>query len=104
VSTAESSGSNDIGTTGDDPVSGLIALLLLPVLLFSALAAYSDKLESQRENVAATLRWLGPVVGAPPPGVVVRPPLPGGPLTAARWLLRLAVLGALVGGAVLLLR
>ncbi|SNS88086.1 hypothetical protein SAMN04488107_4136 [Geodermatophilus saharensis] len=102
VSTAPSSGTVDLGG-GDDPISGLIALVLLPVLLVGALGDYTDKLASQRETVQATLRWLGPVLGPPPPGLQVRPPLPGGPLTAARWLLRSAVVGAVVAGFVWLL-
>ncbi|WP_448641959.1 hypothetical protein [Geodermatophilus sp. URMC 63] len=104
-STADTGGgSNDVTTSGDDPISGLIALVLLPVYLFAALAAYTEKLGSERAGVATTLRRLGPVVGPPPPGLTVRPPLPGGWLTAARWLLRLAVLAALGGATVLLAR
>ena len=103
-----SSGSDDgTGTdvsssSSDDPVSAVLTLLFLPFYLFAAIGAYTEKVREERRNVATTLRWLEPVVGQPPPGVVPRPPLPGGWLTATRWTLRLAVLGALVGGLVAL--
>ncbi|HEX2072188.1 MAG TPA: hypothetical protein VHF92_00270 [Geodermatophilus sp.] len=95
-SSAESSGSNDVVASGDDVIGGLIALILFPVYLIGAIGAYTEKVASERANVATTLRWLEPVVGPPPPGLTVRPPLPGGWLTAGRLLVRLAVLG--VGG------
>jgi hypothetical protein len=80
----------------DDPLSSFLAVLFLPVYLFAAITAHLDEVREERRNVAVTLRWLEPVVGPPPPGVAVRPPLPGGWLGAARWTVRLAVLGALV--------
>ena len=100
-STADSDGDSGV-TLGDDPVSAVLGLILLPIYLFALLGAYTDKVASQRANVATTVRWLAPVVGTPPPGVRVRPPLPGGRLSAARWTLRLAVLGALAAGVWLL--
>jgi hypothetical protein len=75
----------------------VIGLLLLPFLLFSLIGLYGEVVASQRKNVATTVRWLDPVVGQPPPGVDVRPPLPGGRLSVARWILRLAVVGTAVG-------
>jgi hypothetical protein len=87
-------GSSPVSTLGDDPISAVIGLILLPFLLFSVIGLCSDVVASQRKNVATTLRWLGPVVGSPPPGVQVRPPLHGGWLSAGRWTLRLAVAGA----------
>ncbi len=95
-STTGGGGSSTWSNLGDDPVSAVIGLILLPFLLFSLIGLYGDVVASQRKNVATTLRWLGPVVGSPPPGLEVRPPLPGGWLSAARWTLRLAVVGALV--------
>ena len=85
-----------------DPVSAFLAVLFLPVYLFAAIGAYTEKVAEQRRNVATTLRWLEPVVGPPPPGIAVRPPLPGGWLSAARWSVRLGVLGALVAALVAL--
>lgn len=82
-------------SAADDPVSSVLAVLSLPVHLFAAVAAHADEVAQERRHVATTLRWLQPVVGPPPPGVAVRPPLPGGWLDAARWSVRLAVLGAL---------
>ncbi|GAA3176926.1 hypothetical protein GCM10010531_33290 [Blastococcus jejuensis] len=96
-STARADGGSTL-TLGDDPVSAVIGLILLPFYLFALIGMYTEAVASQRKNVATTLRWLGPVVGGPPPGVEVRPPLPGGWLAAGRWTVRLAVLGALVGG------
>lgn len=99
--TGRSTARADGGSTlplGDDPVSAVIGLILLPFYLFALIGVYTAAVASQRKNVATTLRWLGPVVGGPPPGVEVRPPLPGGWLAAGRWTVRLAVLGALVGG------
>jgi hypothetical protein len=89
-------GGSPWATLGDDPVSAVIGLILLPFLLFSLIGLRGQVVASERKNVATTLRWLGPVVGPPPPGVEVRPPLPGGWLAAGRWTLRLAVVGALV--------
>jgi hypothetical protein len=84
---------NDLSaSSADDPVSAFLALLSLPLYLWSALAEHTEKVAAERRHVAATLDWLGPRVGPPPPGLAVRPPLPGGWLTAGRWLLRLAVL------------
>lgn len=93
-------GSSPWATLGNDPVSAVIGLILLPFLLFSLIGLHGQVVASERKNVATTMRWLAPVVGQPPPGVAVRPPLPGGRLTAARWAVRLAVLGALVAGVV----
>lgn len=90
---------NDVSSSSsDDPVSAVLTLLFLPVYLFAAIGAYTEKVREQRRNVDTTLRWLAPVVGHSPPGLDVRPPLPGGWLAAGRWVLRLAVLGALVAG------
>ncbi|MGY1813856.1 hypothetical protein [Blastococcus sp. SYSU D00820] len=100
-STAKSD-STDSVTLGDDPISAVIGIILLPVYLLSALGAYADKIRSEEENAGKALRWLGPVVGPPPPGLHVRPPLPGWVLALPRWTLRLAVVGALVGGLVYL--
>jgi hypothetical protein len=102
-STTSGGGNSPWSTLGDDPVSAVIGLILLPFLLFSLIGLYGDVVASQRKNVTTTVRWLGPVVGPPPPGVDVRPPLPGGWLSAARCTLRLAVVGALVGAAMSLL-
>jgi hypothetical protein len=99
----DSTGTDHSSSSSDDPVSAVLTLIFLPFYLFAAIGAYTEKVKEQRSNVATTLRWLEPVVGQPPPGVVTRPPLPGGWLTATRWALRLAVLGALVGGLVALL-
>ena len=96
ASSGDGDGADVQSGTSDDPVSSFLALLFLPVHLFAAVAAYADKVQQERRDVATTLRWLEPVVGAPPPGSAVRPPLPGCWLTAARWTVRLAVLGALV--------
>lgn len=101
-STARADGGSTL-TLGDDPVSAVIGLVLLPFYLVALIGTYTQAVASQRTNVATTLRWLGPVVGAPPPGLEVRPPLPGGWLTAGRWIVRLAVLGALVGGMIAVL-
>ena len=101
-STAKAGGGSSL-TLGDDPVSAVIGLILLPFYLFALIGLYGDAVASQRKNVATTLRWLGPVVGAAPPGLEVRAPLPGRWLTAGRWALRLAVLGALVGGLIAVL-
>ena len=81
-------------------MSAVIGLILLPFYLFALIGVYGDAVASQRKNVATTLRWLGPVVGTAPPGLEVRAPLPGGSLSAGRWALRLAVLGAAVGAVV----
>ena len=94
---ADVSGNN---SSSDDPVSAVLALIALPVTLFAAVAAYTEKVAEQRRNVSTTLRWLEPVVGPPPPGTAVRPPLPGGRLSAARWAVRLCVVGALVAAVV----
>ena len=95
-------------TLGDDPVSTVVAIVLLPFLLiyllFLLLGLYTAKERSERENATRALRWLTPVLGAPPPGRRYRPPLPGGRLTLGRLLVRLAVLGGLAAGAVLALR
>ena len=99
-STTKADGGSSL-TLGDDPVSAVIGLILLPFYLFALIGLYGQVVASQRKNVATTLRWLGPVVGPPPPGLEVRPPLPGRWLSAARWTLRLAVVGALVIAAVL---
>jgi hypothetical protein len=104
---SDDSGTTDISSSssGDDPVSAVLAVLAvlaLPLHLFAALAAHREKVAEERRHVAVTLRWLEPVVGVPEPGVVVRPPLPGGWLTAGRWAVRLAVLSALVLGIALL--
>jgi hypothetical protein len=96
-SSAKADGGSSL-TLGDDPVSAVIGLILLPFYLFALIGLYSATVASERKNVATTLRWLGPVVGPPPPGLEIAPPLPGGWLGAGRWTLRLAVLGALVGG------
>ena len=101
-STAKAGGGSTL-TLGDDPVSAVIGLLLLPFYLFALIGVYGDAVASQRKNVATTLRWLGPVVGTAPPGLEVRAPLPGGWLSAGRWALRIAVLGALVGSLVVVL-
>jgi hypothetical protein len=102
-STTEGGGNSPFSSLGDDPVSAVIGLILLPFLLFSLIGLHADVVASQRKNVATTLRWLGPVVGPPPPGLAVRPPLPGGWLSAGRWALRLAVVGALAAAPFLLL-
>jgi hypothetical protein len=80
-STAKAEGGSS-PTLGDDPVSAVIGLVLLPFYLFALIGLYGDVVASQRKNVATTLRWLGPVVGQPPPGVEVRPPLSGAWLSA----------------------
>jgi hypothetical protein len=95
-STAKAEGGSSL-TLGDDPVSAVIGLILLPFYLFALIGLYTAAVASQRENVATTVRWLGPVVGHAPPGLEVRPPLSGGWLSTARWTLRLAVVGAAVG-------
>ena len=102
ASSEDGDGADVPNGTPDDAVSSFLALLFLPVHLFAAFAAHADKVQQERRNVAITLRWLEPVVGAPPPGAAVRPPLPGGWLTAARWTVRLAVLGVLVAAVVAL--
>ena len=101
-STAKADGGSSL-TLGDDLVSAVIGLILLPFYLFALIGLYGDAVASQRKNAATTLRWLGPVVGAAPPGLEVRSPLPGRWLTAGRWALRLAVLVALVGGPIAVL-
>jgi hypothetical protein len=89
-------GGNDVSTgSADDPISAFLAVLALPLYLWSALAEHTEKVAAERRHVTATLGWLGPRVGLPPPGMTVGPPLPGGWLTAGRWTLRLAVLCAL---------
>ena len=98
-STAKADGGSTL-TLGDDPVSAVIGLILLPFYLFALIGVYGDAVASQRKNVATTLRWLGPVVGSSPPGREVRPPLSGEWLSAGRWALRLAVFGAAVGAVV----
>lgn len=100
---ADDSGSTDVSSSSaGDPVSAGLALLALPLTLVTALAEHTEEVAAERRHVAGTLRWLGPVVGPPPPGVTVRPPLPGGRLTAGRWAVRLSVLCALVVGIALL--
>jgi hypothetical protein len=110
--TGRSSASHDGGdsnswTLGDDPVSAVIGLILLPFLLIYGLwllvGLYTSTVESEGENATTTLRWLAPVLGTPPPGRTYRGPLPGGWLTLGRLLVRLAVLGALVAVPVVLL-
>ena len=91
-------GSSPLATLGDDPISAVIGLILLPFYLIALVGLHGDVVASQRRTVATTLRWLTPVVGSRPPGVEIRPPLSGGWLSAGRWSLRLAVVGALVGG------
>ncbi|MGY1747075.1 hypothetical protein [Blastococcus sp. SYSU D00695] len=109
-SSASADGGGDTGSwsLGDDPVSAVIGLVLLPFLvlygLWLLLGLWSSTVDSERENATRTLRWLAPLLGAPPPGRTVRRPFPGGWLTTGRWLVRLAVLGALAAGAVLALR
>ncbi|WP_222262960.1 hypothetical protein [Modestobacter marinus] len=101
---SDDSGTTDISgsSAGDDPVSAVLAVLAFPLHLFAALAAHREKVAEERRHVAVTLRWLEPVVGPPWPGVAVRPPLPGGWLTAGRWTVRLTVLSALGVGIALL--
>lgn len=99
----DGTGTDHSSSSSDDPASAFLTLLLLPVYLFAAIGAHTEKVREQRRNVATTLRWLEPVVGSSPPGIVTRPPLPGGWLTAARWAVRLALLGALAGGLIALL-
>jgi hypothetical protein len=96
-------GSSPWAALGNDPVSAVIGLILLPFLLLSMIGLYGQVVASERKNVATTLRWLAPVVGQPPPRMDVRPPLPGGWLSAARWTLRLAVVGGLVAALVAVL-
>jgi hypothetical protein len=97
------SGSTDVSSSSaDDPISAVLAVLALPLYLFAALAAHRDKVAAERRHVATALRWLEPVVGPPWPGVTVRPPLPGGWLTAGRWTLRLTLLSALAVGIALI--
>lgn len=97
-------GESSSWTLGDDPVSAVIGLILLPFLLIYLLwllvGLYTAKEASERENASRTLRWLTPVLGAPPPGRAFRPPLPGGWLALGRLGVRLAVLGALAAGVV----
>ncbi|SEP28238.1 hypothetical protein [Trujillonella endophytica] len=101
-------GGSDSWTLGDDPVSAVIAVVLLPFLLVYLLwlliGSYTAMVRSERENAATTLRWLRPVLGAPLPGRAYRPPLPGRWPALGRWLVRLAVLGAIAAGAVLAIR
>jgi hypothetical protein len=96
-------GGADTPAFGNDPVSAVLAVILLPVYLLAVVAARNEQVASERKNVATTLRWLGPVVGHPPPGTQVRPPLPGGWLAAGRWTLRLAVVAALVAALIAVL-
>ncbi|MGY1741231.1 MULTISPECIES: hypothetical protein [unclassified Blastococcus] len=100
-------GDTNSWTLGDDPVSAVIGLILLPFLLIYGvwllLGLWSSTVASERENATTTLRWLAPVLGAAPPGRGYRRPLPGGWLSLGRWLVRLAVLGALVAVPVVLL-
>ncbi len=109
-SSAGHDGGGDTGswTLGDDPVSAVIGIILLPFLLIYGvwllLGLCTSTVASERENATTTLRWLVPVLGAPPPGRTYRRPLPGGLLTLGRWLVRLAVLGGLAAGVVLALR
>ncbi|WP_409330071.1 hypothetical protein [Trujillonella humicola] len=94
-------------TLGDDPVSVVIGLVLLPFLLvygvWLLLGLWSSTVSSERENATTTVRWLAPVLGTPPPGRTFRRPLPGSWLALGRLLVRLAVLGGLVAVLVLLL-
>ncbi len=105
-STARHEGGGDPSswTLGDDPVSAVIGIVLLPFLLLYGLwlvvGLYTARVASERENAARALRWLTPVLGAPPPGRTHRRPLPGGWLALGRLAVRLAVLGGLVAGAV----
>ena len=110
--TGRSSADHDGGDTGswtlgDDPVSAVIGLILLPFLLIYGLwllvSLSTSTVQSERENATTTLRWVAPVLGAPPPGRTYRRPFPGGWLTLGRLLVRLTVLGALVAVPVLLL-
>jgi hypothetical protein len=103
-STAEGGASSDWSSLGDDPVSAVIGLILLPITLLSLVGTYVRAVESERENASRTLRWLSPALGPPPPGRSYRRPLPGGWLTVGRLGVRLAVLGVLVAVPVLLLR
>ena len=111
--TGRSNASHDSGgdtgswSLGDDPVSAVIGLILLPFLLIYGVwllvGLCTSTVASERENATTTLRWLTPVLGTPPPGRTYRRPVPGGWLTLGRLLVRLAVLGALVAVPVVLL-
>jgi hypothetical protein len=75
---SDDSGNTDVSSaSADDPVSAVLTVLALPLHVFAALAEHTEQVAAQRRHVASALRWLGPLVGPPWPGVTVRPPLPG---------------------------
>ena len=103
-SSAAHDGPDSSWTLGDDPVSTVIAIVLLPVMLFVLLGMYTRTVASEGENASRALRWIQPVLGPPPPGRAYRRPLPGGWLSLGRLLVRLAVLGGIAAAVVLAVR
>ncbi|MGY1644054.1 hypothetical protein ACI782_23345 [Geodermatophilus sp. SYSU D00703] len=95
-SSAEGDGDTSTWTLGDDPVSAVIGVILLPVYLVALLGLYTERVASQRARLrrcAGPSRWSA----RPRPGH--RPPATAGCwLGAGRCTLRLAVVGALVPG------
>lgn len=76
-----------------------LLVVMLPVaLVIGAL----DRAQERKAAVRVVLGLLGPVVGPRPPGVRVRPPLPGLPTAVLRVLVRVVVIAAVLAGLVLL--